>query len=261
MGTAEVQNSLWSARACDWAELQEVAFEPLYRAAFEAAQLGTQTELLDVGCGSGLALSVAKKLGAIVSGLDAAEALIAIACSRLPDSDLVVGELEELPFRDRSFDVVTGFNSFQYASDRIKGLREARRVMRPDGRLVAAVWGEPDQCQMSGYLAALGSLSPPTPAGSPGPWALSPPGALEELANQAELKTINSSTVTCVFRFEDERTAVRGLLGAGPAERAIRASGEVAVARAILEAIKPFKRSNGSYELSNTLRYIVVQRL
>ena len=260
LGTAQAQGALWGARAREWADLQEVAFEPLYRDALEAAEVLEGNSVLDVGCGAGLAVAVAREMGAKVSGLDAAADLIGIAKSRTPEADLRVGELEELPFEDGVFDVVTGFNSFQYAADRVNALHEARRVMQPDGRLVAAVWGEPEQCEMSGYLKALGSLMPPPPPGAPGPWALSPPGALEDLASQANFQAVASGVATCVFRFHDEASAVRGLLAAGPAVRAVQTSGEASVANAILEAIKPFRTDDGGYELSNAFRYIVARR-
>ena len=261
MGTARAQGALWGERARAWADLQEVAFEPLYRVAFKAAGVNPGTSVLDVGCGGGLAVAVAQGMGARVSGLDASGQLIDIARSRAPEADLRVGELEELPFEDGAFEVVTGFNAFQYAADRVNALREARRVMRPEGRLVVAVWGQPDQCQMSGYLAALGSLTPPPPPGAPGPWALSPPGALEDLANQAGLETVGSGVTTCVFRFRDEETAVRGLLAPGPAVRALQTSGEAVVSSAISQAIRPFRTADGGYELANAFRHIVARRM
>jgi hypothetical protein len=45
-----------------------------------------------------------------------ARAFIEIARERLATAELVVGEMEQLPFADRSFDVVTGFNAFQFAA-------------------------------------------------------------------------------------------------------------------------------------------------
>jgi cyclopropane fatty-acyl-phospholipid synthase-like methyltransferase len=72
MGTAQIQGELWGARAREWAELQERAFLPLYEAASEAAKVTKGTSLLDAGCGAGLALQVAAKRGASVSGIDAA---------------------------------------------------------------------------------------------------------------------------------------------------------------------------------------------
>jgi cyclopropane fatty-acyl-phospholipid synthase-like methyltransferase len=66
MGSATIQGDLWGARAREWAELQEGSFGPLYEAAFGAARVGTDTLLLDVGCGAGLALEMAQARGAKV---------------------------------------------------------------------------------------------------------------------------------------------------------------------------------------------------
>jgi SAM-dependent methyltransferase len=149
MGTAQIQGELWGARAREWAELQERAFLPLYEAAFEAAKDTKGTRLLDAGCGAGLALQVAAQRGARVSGIDAAQALVAIARERLAGADIRVGEIEELPFADAAFDVVTGFNSFQYAGDRVRALSDAKRVAKPGGVVIAAVWGDRARCEMA----------------------------------------------------------------------------------------------------------------
>ena len=98
--------------------------------------------LLDAGCGAGLALRLAAEQGARVSGLDASAALLDVARGRLPDADLRVGDIEELPYDDASFDVVTAYNSIQYASDPKTAVAELARVARPGGRVVVEVWGE-----------------------------------------------------------------------------------------------------------------------
>src|ERR1700730_2432740 len=100
MGSAAAQGPLWGAAAEDWAEIAEPAQIPFYEAAFDALAVGTGTRLLDVGCGSGLALQLAEKRGATVSGLDASDGLLAVARSRVPGADLRQGDIEELPFSD-----------------------------------------------------------------------------------------------------------------------------------------------------------------
>jgi ubiquinone/menaquinone biosynthesis C-methylase UbiE len=45
-----------------------------------------------------------------------------------------MGDLEDLPFADASFDVITGFNSYQFAANPANALREARRVARLSAR-------------------------------------------------------------------------------------------------------------------------------
>jgi SAM-dependent methyltransferase len=257
MGSSQIQGELWSARAREWAELQEGSFRPLYEAALAAARVGPGASVLDVGCGAGLAMQIAKARGATVTGLDAAPALAEIARGRCPGADIRVGDCEALPFPDTSFDVVTGFNSFQFAADSVRALAEARRVTGPGGCVVIAVWGERERCQLAPYLAAVGRFMPPPPPGAPGPFALSAPGALEALAERAGLKPEAVKTVTTTMRFPNEDTALRGLLASGAVERAIRTAGEDMVRGGVAEAIRPSRQSDGSYAFANEWRFLL----
>ena len=74
---------------------------PVYEAVLERTRVTTGTRYLDVGCGAGMAAQIAAARGAQVSGIDAAEALLAIARRRTPTGDFRQGDLEELPFDDR----------------------------------------------------------------------------------------------------------------------------------------------------------------
>lgn len=257
MGSAQIQGDLWGSRAREWAELQEGSFRPLYEAAFTATHVGNGTLFLDVGCGAGLALATAQARGAKVSGLDAAAGLTELARSRCPGADIHVGDIEELPFKDSKFDVTTGFNSFQYATDPVHALKEAKRVTKPNGYVVIAVWGAPEKCELASYIAALGKLLPPPPPGASGPFAFSAPGALEAFVSKAALKPGSASTVTTTMSFRDEATAVRGLLASGVAERAIRNSGEAATREGLITAVQPFRKGDGSYAFRNEWRFLV----
>jgi SAM-dependent methyltransferase len=256
-GTAGVQGELWSARARDWADVQEDTMLPLYRAVLERSAIGAGARLLDVGCGSGRFAELAAQRGAVVSGLDAAPALVAIARERVTDGDLRVGEIEQLPWADAAFDVVTGFNAFQYAANPANALREARRVAVAGAPVFIATWGAPEACEAASYLRALGALVPPPPPGTPGPFALSVPGALERLAAEAGLSPGEQVEVECTWHYADLDTALRGLLSAGPAIRAVRHAGEEPVRRAVTEAIAPFRTAQGRYAIENTFRYLV----
>ncbi|MEP7247918.1 MAG: class I SAM-dependent methyltransferase, partial [Gammaproteobacteria bacterium] len=226
MGTAAMQGALWSAKATDWADAQEQTVRPVFEAVI--AELGVKqgTALLDVGCGAGMFCELAAARGACVSGFDAAEAFIAIARARVPGADFRVGDMEDLPFRDDSFDLVTGFNSFQYAANPVAALREAKRVARVGGTVVAMVWGRQEDCEAAVYLKAVGSLLPPPPPGAPGPFALSQDGALESLMKEAGLNPKGAFDVNTPWQYPNLETALRGMLSAGPAVRAIRHSGE-----------------------------------
>ena len=131
--TAKMNGKLWGARAQDWANIQEQTVRPVFLEVLKRTEVGDGTNYLDVGCGSGMATNIAAGLGATVSGVDASEALLAIAKDRTNGAEFHIGDMEELPFEDDSFGVVTGFNSFQYAGNPVMALAEAKRVTKPNG--------------------------------------------------------------------------------------------------------------------------------
>ncbi len=256
MGTAKVQGQIWGTRAKDWADVQESVAVPLFEVVLQETAVGKNTSVLDVGCGSGIFCEMAAKRGARVSGLDASEQLLAIARERVQMGDFRTGEIEELPYDDQAFDVVTGFSSFQFAANPIKALQEASRVSRT-GTVVIAVFGKPERSEATAYIKAMGSLLPPPPSDAPGPFALSTEGALEALVRKSGLIPSAVKTVECPWNYPDEQTALRGLLSSGPAIRAIQEKGEDMVRDLIIKVIAPFKTRSGGYYLSNNFNYLI----
>jgi SAM-dependent methyltransferase len=253
-GSAAVQGKLWGARAPDFTLIELVE---LYEAAIDDLEIRPGTRLLDVGCGAGLFLRLAAEQGATVAGIDAAAPFIEISRERVPGADLTVGEMEELPYRDDSFDVVTGFNAFQFAADPGNALREAGRVGRPGAPVAIATWGRPDQCEAAAYVRGVGSLLPPPPPGAPGPFALSEPGALETFAARGGLTSGERRDVPCVWTFHDEETLLRALKSTGFAVKAIEVAGEEAVNDAVLAAVAPYRTSDGGCRIENVFTYVI----
>ncbi len=256
-GSARMQGDLWSVRAGDYAEIMEPTFLPLYENVLGRPELENTGALLDVGCGPGLAAQTMAKKIAKVAGIDASAPFIEIARARLPGGDFRVAEMEALPHADNSFDVITGFNSFQYAASPVNALREARRVVKPAGVIVIGVWGLPEACDAAGHLKALGSLMPPPPPGAPGPFALSDEAKLKAFATDAGLTPLAVVDVQCPWIFPDSETALRGMLSSGPAERAIRASSYERARDGIAGAIVQYRTASGGYHINNTFRYLI----
>lgn len=257
MGTAAVQGELWGGAAEDYAEVQEPTGRPLYEAAFDAMGIGDGCRLLDVGCGSGYALGLARKRGAVVSGFDASEAMLAVARTRLPEGDFRQGDLEALPYGDGTFDAVTAFNSVQYASDPVQGLQEIKRVAVPGAPVAIATWGDPALCEGKVLMAAVGALLPPPPPGAGGPFALSAPGALEALIEQAGLTAKRALEVPTPFVYPDVATAQRANLAAGPNRLAVNHAGLDAVRDAFATALEQFVQHDGSVRIDNVFRVVV----
>jgi SAM-dependent methyltransferase len=236
----------------------EERFVPLYEAVFDELGLSPGMRLLDVGCGAGVACERAVRRGAEVVGLDAAAGPLAMAQTRVPVGTFQQGDLGRLPFDAECFDVVTGFNSFQYAASPLDALREARRVVRPGGKIAIAVWDRPElNPAFVARRQALRAFLPPAPSGSPGPLALSGNGVLTALVRDAGLTPSHQASVRCPQVFANEEEAVRGSTAGGPATRAMQLAGEEPVRRAVAETLRPYRRADGTYAFDTVFTYVI----
>jgi SAM-dependent methyltransferase len=204
-----------------------------------------------------MAAFLAARRGVEVSGIDAAESLLGIARERVAVADFRLGDLEELPFPDGTFDFVTGFNSFQFAANPVSALSEARRVSKPSGRIVILTWGDPTGMEAAAIVGALKPLLPPPPPGAPGPFALSDASALKAFAESAGLTALEVADVACEWHYEDLDTALRGLGSSGVAAKAAEHTSVDAVNRSHAAALAPFRQDDGSYRLGASFRWLL----
>lgn len=255
--SSPVNGRLWGARARDWADIQEGQTSPVFEAALQRTGVGPGTRYLDVGCGAGVAAQLAAARGALVCGVDAAETMIAIARESIPDGEFHVGDLEALPFADAAFDVVAGFNAFQYAANPTVALREARRVTKAGGWIIVTVWGPPERVPAAAMAKALAPLLPPPPPGAPGPFALSDEATLRAFVTEAGLEPVEVFDVDCLWTYADEATAIRAFNSAGVATRAMEHSGEAAVTEAHRTALAPFRQADGRCQIGASFRSLL----
>lgn len=111
------------------------------RAILDALGLDSGDRLLDVGCGGGLLLVDALRLGATATGLDHSEGMVDLACERALGAEVVLGRAEELPFDDAAFTAVAMSVVFFFLTDPVGVLRECGRVLEPHGRLAVFMAG------------------------------------------------------------------------------------------------------------------------
>jgi SAM-dependent methyltransferase len=212
----------WSARALEWAYLLEPYSLPANELVLAKLAVGAGTRYLDVACGSGYATALAARRGAVVSGLDAAGALIDIARARTPDGDLRVGDMFALPFAHDSFDVVTSFNGIWKGCE--GALDEVARVLTADGRFGMTYWGAPKRLGLLPYFAKIVELSPPSHQAATmeqGDTAR----AIDDMLAATGFRIVDRGTINVVNEWPDVPTAVRALAAAGPAVPAIEAVG------------------------------------
>lgn len=259
MGSQTIQGKLWGQRPKDWSEIQEQTGKAGYDFVLNFLSVTQATKLLDVGCGSGYfcKLAVDKKID--VTGLDATTELIDEAKKRVPTANFHIGEMEELPFEEKSFDVVCGFNSFQYAADTKNALLEAKRVLKDGGKIAVMIWGNKEDCEAATYLKAVGSLLPPPPPGAGGPFALSENQLLEKILEEIGFKIISNTDISSIWDYPDTDTALKGLLSAGPSAKAIENSGFEKVYETILKSVEPYILSDGHVVYSNKFRVVIAE--
>jgi arsenite methyltransferase len=103
-------------------------------------------EVLDVGCGAGVdTLFSAMMTGPTgkVVGIDLTPAMLKRAKKNLSKTDLKnvafkEGSVENLPFADEDFDVVTSNGALNLVPDKARAFGEIYRVLKPGGRLMVA---------------------------------------------------------------------------------------------------------------------------
>jgi ubiquinone/menaquinone biosynthesis C-methylase UbiE len=116
----------------------------------DLAELREGERVLDIATGTGVVARLAARQvtpGGSVTGLDLNEGMLK-AAQRLPlPPDLAIdwrqGSALALPFFDGAFDVVLCQQGLQFFPDRLKALREMRRVLASAGRVALTVWTGP----------------------------------------------------------------------------------------------------------------------
>lgn len=255
MGSAAVQGDLWGRAPRDWADLQEAFHAPLWEAMLDSAGVGPGSRVLDAGCGSGGACSLARARGAAVVGLDASEPLIALARNRIPGAEFKVGDLEELPFDDGVFDGVIAASSIQYADSPSAAAKELGRVCAVSGRVSVGLWNTPERVDFEAMFEAVGNALPTPPEGD-GPFALSAPGLLESLIEETGMRLVETGEADCPFDYPDFTTFWRASLSAGPLQAALRVVDRDILEAAVADAIRPFQRADGRVRFENSFRFV-----
>jgi ubiquinone/menaquinone biosynthesis C-methylase UbiE len=214
----------WGRRAAVFSTLSEPGNVREYVAMHHRLGLGSGDRLVDLACGSGLAMELATLRGATVAGIDASTRLVAVAQQRLPEADIRVGDMQALPWDNGSFDVVTSFRGIWGTTP--EALAEARRVLVPGGRLGFTVWGHTKKSPGAWALSPLRLASEPKVANQAAMVALGRPGAGEELLARYGFEHVERMVVPFAWEFPDAETYARALTSSGPAFEAIQAVGE-----------------------------------
>jgi SAM-dependent methyltransferase len=229
----------WGRKAVDFATLSEPSNCREYVAVHHRLGLSDGHRLVDVACGSGLAIEFARVRGAECAGIDASHRLVAVARDRSPDADIRVGDMHALPWDDATFDIATSFRGIWGTTP--AALDELYRVLVPGGRIGLTAWGHVKKSPGAWALAPF-RMAEAAKLKNQAAMQLSRPAAGEDLLADHGFVDIERFDVSFAWEFADPQTFARALASTGPGYEAIQNVGEAAFIEAAIDQTCEFVR-------------------
>jgi len=200
----------------DWVCLYENYAIDVLVVIFERVGFGPGTTLLDLACGSGLAVRLAAGMGATVSGIDASAQLLAVATTQTPHADLRLGSMFDLLRPDASFDAAISINGIWGGCQ--EALDEAFRVLKLGAPLGISFGGEgPPSTSAASSARPLARHSPEVHHGSMKRLNdIATPGVAEAMLEAAGFVVTERGARVSVVEWPDADVAWRAVSSTGP---------------------------------------------
>jgi SAM-dependent methyltransferase len=247
-------------------DLAAATYEPLWRDQLAPAQVELMTcaglmpgeRVLDVGCGTGIVtLDAAARVapGGDVVGVDLSSRMLAVAQRRaMRERSMNVSfermNAEQLGLPDSSFNVALCALALMYMPGPERAILEMRRVLRPGGRVVLAVWGERSRC---GW-AQLFPIVDAEVASEVCPlfFRLGQEGQLAQVCLKAGLRVTTHLRISATLVYPDDDRACDAAFVGGPVALAWSRLEKAARERArirYLDSIATWRRPDCTYEI------------
>lgn len=257
------QKGVWDRISQTYLREVDIRFAPVVEQVIRRATLMPGQQVLDLGAGTGAVLLQAASLiapGGQVLGVDISPEMLRIAQQRvhergLANVQLSEGGAEALPAETGTFDVVLASLSLMYAIDRKRAAHEIARVLRPGGRLIAAAWAGPEQCDIVLFQQIAGSFAPPPPVLGVGPGALANPASFLTLLAEAGVDA-HVEKEALDFDFDDFASAWEVLAGVTASH--MTSDKEQEARNALMRIMWP--NGDGPRHFHNVTQFIVGQR-
>ena len=245
-----IQRYGWDLAADDYEPLWGAQLSSVQCGLLAAAALAPGECVLDVATGTGqvaaqAALAVGD--GGSVLGVDLSARMVEVAARRaLPHTRFLRMNAQELALPDGHFDVVLCSLGLMYLPDPEQALREMRRVLRPGGRVVLAVWGERARCGWAPLFEIVdGEVSSEV---CPLFFGLGRGDALVRLCNGTGLQPALQQRLSAALDYADGDEACRAAFLGGPVALAWSRFSKEARQRVrarYLDALAPWKQGAG----------------
>ena len=223
----------------------------------EGALIRAGDVVLDLACGTGLVACHAAALvapDACVVGADINPAMLEIARNSIDAGvEWMEAPCDALPIDDDTFTHVICQQGFQFFPDPLAAMREARRVLKPAGVLIATVWATPGQNPyIENQLELLAELEPSLAASVQRATPANADGFLASTAQTAGFHDIEITMLehdVHIDDFEPWFLAQTGGTPWGPTLTALTDAGRGELASAMADRMQPYKTPDGAHRL------------
>jgi ubiquinone/menaquinone biosynthesis C-methylase UbiE len=253
-----IQRYGWDAASKSYEHSWRENLAPAHRIMFEMAALSEGEQVLDTACGSGLVtIPAAMRVGAPghVMATDISDEMVALVlraaaeagCSNVTASRM---DAETLDVEDCRFDAALCGLGLMYVPEPLNALREMHRTLRPQGRAVAAVWGERRNCGWAEIFPIVDGVVQSEVC--PLFFRTGTGHVLAEEFAAAGFSGIEERRIAVPSAFASQGELLTALLDGGPvalAARRFTAGIRSQVERELLASVAPHRLDDGSYDV------------
>ena len=214
-----VQRYGWDKAAIHYESAWQQQLKPAQDLLLKMADIQPGEQVLDIACGTGLVSFKAAEKASYVLGTDISDGMIELARNISKEksiSNIAFERMdaEKLELQDESFDVVLCALGLMYVPDPLLALSEIKRVLKPGGRMIAAVWGERDHCGWSGIFEIVDKRVASEVC--PMFFQLGTRNFLELLLHKAGLEKISSKRISTILSYLSDDEACGAAFEGGP---------------------------------------------
>lgn len=228
--------------------------QPAQDLLLEMAELKSGEQVVDIACGTGLvsfrAASLIGEKGQL-TGTDISDKMIDIAMAiaeqkGIRNSRFIRMDAEELQFPDQSFDVALCALGLMYVPGPVIAIREMYRILKPGGRMVAAVWGRRDHCGWADLFEIVDKRVASEVC--PMFFNLGNPDMLRLSFKAAGFSDCSTQTISTILHFDSPEQACGAAFTGGPVALAYHKFSEQVkeeVHAEYLRSVEKYKMGNG----------------
>lgn len=248
-----VQRYGWDKASSYYESFWQQQLKPAQDLLLEMAALQEGECVIDVACGTGLVSfrALEHSAGGNLLGTDISEKMVALATSLAGQKGETRArfermDAEELLLADGTFDVALCSLGLMYMPSPLKGLQEMRRVLKPEGRIIVAVWGERRLCGWADIFEIVDRHV--SSEVCPMFFNLGNPGVLELNLKQAGFSNITIRRIQTIMHYKDAKDALGAAFDGGPVALAYHKFSELTkeqVHTDYLTSLAPYKNGEG----------------